>query len=314
MILRHMPPLNQESFRSWFYRHWGRENCVVSARTRHAEYPLFQQRLSIKAAWDGSEDYFVDGRRVAVNEDTYLILNDGRTYGSSLSSHTPVSSFAIFFRPGMAAEVLRAHTATPEKLLEEPHEVTSGAVEFSERVRPHDRSISPVLRFIYRNVEAGISDEHWLEEQLYFLLERMHVLHLHDMHSTQLLPSRRASTRRELFRRLGRCVDYMHSQYQRPLGLAEIAAAAPLSRYHCLRLFKALHGITPAVYLNNLRVRVAGRLLRRAEVSVDQAAAHVGFESRTTLFRHMKRIHARAPSALRLQAAPEGQDEGEGKS
>jgi len=303
VILRQMPPLNQEPFRTWFYRHWGRENCVISARTRRAEYPLFEQRLSIKAAWDGSEDYFIDGRRVAVNEDTFLILNDGRTYASNLSSRTPVSSFAIFFRPGMAAEVLRAHTATPETLLDEPEEMPSTGVEFSERVRPHDRRITPVLRFVYRNVEAGLRDEHWLEEQLYFLLERMHVLHLDDVRAAQLLPTRRASTRRELFRRLGRCVDFMHTHYQRPVTLGEIAAAAPLSRYHCLRLFKALHGITPAAYLNNLRVTTAARLLRGGEVSVDQAAAQVGFESRTTLFRQMKRIYARAPSALRTQAA-----------
>lgn len=303
MILRQMPPLGQEAFRTWFYRHWGRENCVISARTRRAEYPLFEQRLSIKAAWDGSEDYFIDGRRVAVNEDTFLILNDGRTYASSLRSRTPVNSFAIFFRPGMAGEVLRAHAAAPELLLEQPDEPALAAVEFSERVRPHDRRISPVLRFIHRYIEAGLSDEHWLEEQLYFLLERMHALHVDDVRAARLLPPRRASTRRELFRRLGRCVDFMHTHYQRPLGLAEIAGAAPLSRYHCLRLFKALHGITPAAYLNHLRVRTAERLLRRGDVSVDQAAASVGFESRTTLFRQMKRICARAPSTLRPQAA-----------
>jgi len=309
MILRQMPPLNREPFRTWFYRHWGQENCVISARTRRAEYPLFRQRLSIKTVWDGSEDYFIDGRRVAVNDDDFLILNDGRTYGSSLLSRTPVSSFAIFFRPGMAAEVLRAHAVSPETLLEQPDELTSGAVEFSERVRQHDRRISPVLRFIYRYIDAGLNDEHWLEEQLYFLLERMHMLHSDDLHAARLLPMRRASTRRELFRRLGRCVDFMHTHYQRPVGLAEIAAAAPLSRYHCLRLFKALHGITPAAYLSHLRVRKAERLLRGGDVSVDQAAASVGFESRTTLFRQMKRICARAPSSLRPQGGGGSEDE-----
>ena len=60
-----MPELAQKGFRDWFYQHWGRENCVISARARHAEYPPYQQRLSIKAAWNGTEDYFIDGRRVA---------------------------------------------------------------------------------------------------------------------------------------------------------------------------------------------------------------------------------------------------------
>ncbi|MBV8782848.1 MAG: helix-turn-helix transcriptional regulator [Gammaproteobacteria bacterium] len=302
MILRQMPPIHQEPFRSWFYRHWGRENCVVAARTRRADYPLFEQRLSIKAAWGGSEDYFIDGRRVAVNDDSFIILNDGRTYASSLKSRAPVTSFAIFFRPGMAEEVQSAHALGPERLLDAPQEAERGSAEFSERLRPHDRFITPVLRFIHRQIEAGLSDEQWLEEQLYFLLERMHVLRGNDLQAERLLPMQRASTRREIFRRLGCCVDFMHTHYARHIGLADIAGAAPLSPYHCLRLFKALHGITPATYLNNLRVRVAERLLRSGSISVDQAAARVGFESRTTLFRHMKRVRGCAPSTLRPDA------------
>lgn len=298
MILRQMPPVHQEPFRSWFYRHWGRENCVISARTRRADYDLFEQRLSVKAAWGGSEDYFVDGRRVAVNDDTFIILNDGRTYASSLKSRTPVTSFAVFFRPGMAAEVQRTHAQSPESLLEAPLPPSDGRVEFCERLRPHDRLISPVLRFIHRSIEGGLNDEHWLEEQLYFLLQRMLVLQRQDLRAAQLLPTRRPGTRQELLRRLARCVNFMHTHYARRVGLADIAAAAPLSPYHCLRLFKALHGVTPATYLNNLRVRIAERLLRSGSVSVDQAAARVGFESRTTLFRHMKRVRGCAPSTL----------------
>ena len=176
MILRQIPPIHQEPFRSWFYQRWGRENCVISARTRRAEYPQFQQRLSVKAAWGGSEDYFIDGRRVAVNDDTFLLLNDGRTYGSSLKNHSPVTSFAIFFRPGMAEEVRHSHANETEVLLEQPDEVVREVPEFCERVRPHDRIVTPVLRFIHRQIEAGLTDELWLEEQLYFLLQRMHVL------------------------------------------------------------------------------------------------------------------------------------------
>ena len=51
MILRQMPALAHEPFRRWFYQHWGRENCLIAARTRHADYPPYKQRLSIKAVW-----------------------------------------------------------------------------------------------------------------------------------------------------------------------------------------------------------------------------------------------------------------------
>jgi len=302
LLLRQMPALTNEPFRRWFYERWGRENCLIAARTRRAEYPLYQQRLSIKSAWGGTEDYFIDGRRVAVDDETFLILNDGRVYASCLQSRRPVTSFTIFFRPGMAEDVARCHALAPERLLEEP--AAGLPVEFSEQLRPHDRLITPVLRFILRHVESGLTDEAWYEDQLYFLLQRMQVLHRHDLAAAQLIPTSRPSTRRELFRRLGLCVDFINTHYMRHVGLAEIAAAAHLSPYHCLRVFKSLHGVTPVCYLNNRRVRAAERLLRSTDVGVDEIALRVGFESRTSLFRHIKRLHGVAPSALRTTLNP----------
>jgi len=307
VILRQMPALANESFRRWFYQRWGRENCLISARTRRAEFPLFEQCLSIKAAWDGTEDYFVDGRRLAVDDDTYLILNERRTYGSSLNARQPVTSFSIFFRPGMAADVARCLAAAPETLLEDPG--SGSAPEFAEHVRSHDSLVTPVLRFIRHHIAAGVADEAWLEDQLYFLLERMLVLQRQDAAATARLPSSRAATRRELFRRLGRCADFINSHYHRRVGLRDIAAAAHLSPYHCLRMFKALHGVTPVGYLNNRRVRAAERLLRLTDTPIDEVAARVGFESRTSLFRHIRRVRGVSPSSLRAAALAEHDDE-----
>ena len=296
-----MPALGQAAFRRWFYQRWGHENCVIAARTRRAEYPLFQQRLSVKAAWGGTESYFLDGRRVAVDDEHYLILNDARSYASALHGREPVTSFAIFFRPGIAADVTRCHALPADTLLADPD--GHGTVEFSEHVRPHDRLVTPVLRFIYRQIELGVTDEAWLEDQSYLLVGRMLAVHRNDLAAARLLPVRRASTRRELFRRIGLAVNFIHTGYAQPLGLTEIAAAAQLSPYHCLRLFKALHGVTPVEYLNRRRVRLAERLLRNTGGTVDEVAARVGYGCRATLYRQLRRLRGRAPSTLRSSAA-----------
>src|ERR1700704_3268691 len=119
----------------WLSSRWGRENCIVSARSRHCEYPLFQQRLSIKAVWGGREECFIDGRRISLDDDTFLILNEGRIYASRLHSRLPVSTFSIFFRPHMAEEVLLAMQSTPEQALEHPDMKADAPIEFSEHVR-----------------------------------------------------------------------------------------------------------------------------------------------------------------------------------
>jgi transcriptional regulator GlxA family with amidase domain len=173
-------------------------------------------------------------------------------------------------------------------LLDEPSPSRRVNVEFSERLRPHDRLVSPVLRFIRHYVETGVDDEPWYEEQLFFLLTRMLALHRSDASFEARAPAERATTRAELFRRVSRAVDFMHTHYAKPIGLAEIAAAAHLSPYHCLRVFKGVHGCSPREFLDRKRVRVARRLLQSTRLPMHEIAVLAGLQSRTTLFRKLR--------------------------
>ena len=283
----------------WLLSRWGRENCIVSARSRHCEYPLFQQRLSIKAVWGGREDCFIDGRRIALDDDTFIILNEGRIYASRLHSRLPVSTFSIFFRPHMAEEVLLAMQSTPEQALEHPDMKADAPVEFSEHVRRHDRQITPVLNYIRHHVDYGLAEEPWYEEQLHFLMQRMLVAHQDDLRTADLIPAARAATRKELCRRVGLGADFINTHFSEAIALQDIAAASRLSPYHCLRVFKVVYGRTPNAYLTQKRVQVAERLLRNSSAQIDEVAASVGFRSRTTLFRQMRQFRGLSPSTIR---------------
>jgi AraC-like DNA-binding protein len=290
VILTYMPPIWDLAFRTRFYARWGRESAVISARTRHAEYPEFKQLLSVKAAWGGAEAYFIDRQRIAVDDDTFLILNAGRTYASSLRAHEPVDSFAVFFRRGLIESVQRALTNSTERLLDDPWQEGRGHIEFSEHLRAHDRLVTPILRHIKSHVDAGLSDELWLEEQLQFLAQRLLRLHYRELHRRASGPSKRAATRREMERRLGIAVNFIHTHYQEPIGLEEIATAAHLSPHHFLRAFKAAHGVTPSTFLNRKRIRAAQRLIACSSWSLTRIAYETGFGSRTSLYRALRRV------------------------
>jgi hypothetical protein len=103
LLLRTLPyvadtPANRD-FRRYFYSKWGKENCIISARERRAEYPMFTQCLSVKAAWGGSERYFLDGRTVAVDDDNYLIVNDRRTSPARSSAISRFTQSTFSFVP-----------------------------------------------------------------------------------------------------------------------------------------------------------------------------------------------------------------------
>jgi AraC-like DNA-binding protein len=104
----------------------------------------------------------------------------------------------------------------------------------------------------------------------------------------------------------------MHSNYRAPLSLDAIPLAASLSRFHFLRSFKDIYGVTPSVYLNRDRAEVAARLLASTSLTHTAIAQRVGFGSRTTLYRQLRAAGARevspqnGPEDGRADRAPAG--------
>ena len=297
MIYLEMPPVWNPRFSAKFYARWGRESAVISAPAARVEYREYRQLLSIKAAFGGSETYFVDGRRKVVDDDTFLILNADRSYASKIDSIRPVHSFSIFFEAALASSAAESVTRAPEALLEGAGEAAS--IEFSEQLHAHDRLVSPMLRYLRATVDAGTDDETWLEEQLTFLLGRMVRLHHNVLRREGLVPARKAPTRKELLRRLTLGVDFIHAHYRDPLDLKSVAEAAHLSRFYFLQLFKKVHGVTPAQFIARKRCAAALSLLRKTSWSMTDIATHVGFGSRSTLFRKLKSAYGLSPDEIR---------------
>jgi AraC family transcriptional regulator len=91
----------------------------------------------------------------------------------------------------------------------------------------------------------------------------------------------------------------MHSRYRDEVLLKDIAAAASLSRFHFLRVFKTVYGVSPSEYVIRKRTVAAVRLLKESNWEMDEIAAHVGFGSRTSMYRHLRSRYGVKPNALR---------------
>ena len=306
LLMRSLPPpkdLQRDcDFRRSFYAVWGKVSAVLDAHETDIQYMPYEQRLSIKACWGGEEQYFIDGRAVAVDDDNYLIFNDRRTYASVIRSVRPVRSFSIFFRPGFAEEVLGGMLTPQDRILDRSGDAQRRSVEFAEHLRPHDRLVTPVLKYIAFHVQQGVDDEAWYEEQLSFLLERMLGSHRLTAQAIQSLAASRPGKRQELYRRLNWGRDYIHSNYQRSITIDDMASAACLSKYHFIRLFHALAGVTPYRYLQQKRVAAAQRLLSTTRLTHVEIAEQVGFDHRSTMFRQIRRLTGRSGRQWRRQS------------
>ena len=295
LILRAMPDLTTPEARDAYHRLAAERGAIVSAFTKQAIYGTHAEQLSIKAAFGGREHYFIDGTRRAVDDDVYLIINRGHAYESRLESEALVQSVAIVFS-------------------DEMHEAIGVGkdFQFGENLRTHDRAVTPVLKYLARMCDAGIEEAGWYEEQAYLLLERMKQRSVTDRRRIENLPFVRRRTRDELHRRIMAATDYLLSNYAERITLAALARVACLDRFHVLRTFRAVHGVTPFYVLECKRIAAAARLLTRSDAPLEDVAASVGlgngerltrsfretFRMTPSQFRHRSRLAAEAESAL----------------
>ncbi|MEY9874571.1 transcriptional regulator GlxA family with amidase domain [Streptacidiphilus sp. MAP12-33] len=92
-----------------------------------------------------------------------------------------------------------------------------------------------------------------------------------------------------------------------PLTLPDLARQANVSERQLARVFKAELGMTPAAYVESLRVEAARNRLEAAEDTLDRVAAACGFRSVDTLIRAFRRRLDTTPAEYRrrIRGAPE---------
>ncbi len=82
-------------------------------------------------------------------------------------------------------------------------------------------------------------------------------------------------------------------------GVADLAAAAGLSRFHFSRLFQRSEGTSPAAWLTDLRLRQATRLLRDRDLSVAAIAERCGYVDPAYFCRVFRRTFGVSPGEFR---------------
>lgn len=114
------------------------------------------------------------------------------------------------------------------------------------------------------------------------------------------LPPRRSRVAELARWRLKRVVDYVEASLADPVSLADLAAAAGLTRMHFAAQFRAATGLPPHEYLLRRRIERAQEMLLDNGVALVEVALSVGFQSQSHFTSVFKRFAGQSPRAWRL--------------
>src|SRR5207302_428760 len=106
----------------------------------------------------------LDGRRMAVDEDSYLVSNLGQRVSGTPDWDEEAETFLIGFWPGFAEEVLRTMVTPADRLLDNLKCELFQPVEFVPQLYRHDELVSPVLEQLRCAIYCGGLTRGWLEE------------------------------------------------------------------------------------------------------------------------------------------------------
>jgi AraC family transcriptional regulator len=130
------------------------------------------------------------------------------------------------------------------------------------------------------------------EELALGLVERV----IAAMAGDRLFPA--APTGREA-RRVVEAIRLVESDAARPLELKEMAAVAGMSKYHFLRVFRRLTGVTPHQYLISARLRRAALALASSRRPVIAIALDSGFGDLSTFNKTFRATFGLTPTQYR---------------
>src|ERR1700735_4494171 len=92
-------------------------------------------------------------------------------------------------------------------------------------------------------------------------------------------PARRRETIDAHKQAVKRVLDAMRLNQSDPLDLTKLAKIALMSRYHFLRVFEEVTGVSPLRFLASLRIELAKRLLIETSLPITTICFDVGYNS-----------------------------------
>lgn len=269
----------------------GRGFTLYHAWGAHGAKPLtphFHDEYLICAQLAGQEDCHVAGKLHSFSPGDLVLINPQQVHTGNTRGSADLDYITLYVDRSVVDD-LAAQLDAPQRSPEFTLLRAGGRTELIAAMRA-------LLQRAQESSEATPADEGALD--LETALQR--VVSTAFAEFSNLREPMLRSTNRICHRRIARVVEYIRalapSVNPTSLTLDELADIAELSKYHFLRQFAQVVGMTPGAYLRTLRLCHAARRLRTSKQSILEIALSVGFADHPSFSRAFARHMGMTPS------------------
>lgn len=253
--------------------------------------------FSIKFVLENSIRYRTQDADHEVKANHFLLAVKQPGVTASFQSKNPVRSICIDVCPATVGSVFTLLSDRSEPELDAFCAGHFRYPDFYETISPVEGSPgSAALKTLQSAIRANKTDIRVDAAWMYSLVEDVLTQQYGHYLRYQNIRSLRASTRKEIYRRLSIALQYMQENFTQIDNTKEIAQACHMSEYHFLRSFRQAFQITPYQFLQEKRLEHAVDLMKNKELKLTHIAAVCGFSDIFTFSKAFKRKYGVAPS------------------
>lgn len=278
------------------------DNIVIHSRLKEFEKTVPDSGLSIKLGIRGQENYLINKDLYTTSPNHYLIVNRHQQFDCYLKSKEFIEGFCFYLSEEVLQEAYRNLVETIDDHLNKPFNSAPCSLTFSERIyHLKENQLGQYLTQIRPQLLRSNACETLNFDEVFFQLAS-HLLSTQFNIRQQIdqIPSARLSTRQELHRRLCLAHQYIHDNFNKDIQLEKLAKVAMLSKFHLLRTYKQIYGVTPYKQVLQLRLAKAKELMEK-DYGLEEIAFKLGFSDRRSFTKAFKKSFQIPPSDFRMQ-------------
>ncbi|HZY36439.1 MAG TPA: helix-turn-helix transcriptional regulator [Mucilaginibacter sp.] len=268
-------------------------NCVIHATSsKKYNYPKHTTPYLLVANFQNSGSYILNDRAISTNEKWFYFLNAGDNLQIDFRNNLPIETLLIMFNSNFISDIAKYRASNIEYLLENSNQPSE--MDFH----------APAIPFFYNEaiqdslikIRANASEVWNLDSHLFDLISNFLDLQPVALKQIEKIKAKRTSTKGELYKRITLGRSYMEDNAFVPLTIEQIAQEACLNKFHFLKIFKDMYGVTPHQYIMNKRLEQSVVLLKSGNFSISEICHLIGFESLGTFTNLFKSRYGLTPS------------------